>query len=246
MRRLGGVGLVLLAAGIVAAQGPPAPPPPPAAPPAASATVSYEVVSTNRDPAIFSLTVDLVGHAVYTAEDKPDPNAAGSDESAPLTPYRIEFDVSPATRERLFALAQQLDYFHGDFEFRKHKVADTGQRTLRYRDPTRDSATVFHWSENKEIQEISDLFERIALTQALARRLLFLRRFDKLGLDDILRRMEELQRENYLGEVQAIAPTLRLVADDPSLMHVARERAARLLDQITAAQNGPPPTPPKP
>lgn len=246
MRRLGWVGFWLMVAATAAAQGPPAPPPPPALPAPSAATVSYAVDSANREPAKFSLSLDLVGHAVYTAEDKPDANAGSDDDTAAPPPYRAEFDVSPATRERIFALAQQLDYFRGDYEFHKHKVADTGQKTLRYHDPTHDSSTVFHWSENKEIQDISDIFESIASTQALARKIQFLRRFDKLGLDDVLKRMEELHRENHLLEIQSIAPTLRLVANDPSVMHVARERANRLLDQITAAQATPPPTPPKP
>lgn len=246
MRRLGWLGFWLTLAAMAAAQGPPAPPPPPALPPPSAATVGYEVDSTSRDPAKFSLTIDLVGHAVYTAEDKPDPNAATDDGTPAPPPYRVEFDVSPPTRERIFALAQQLDYFRGDYEFRKHRIADTGQKTLRYHDPTRDSATVFHWSENKEIQDISDIFESIALTQAMARKIQFLRRFDKLGLDDVLKRMEDLHRQNYLLEIQSIAPTLRLVANDPTVMHVVRERANRLLDQITAAQAAPPPTPPKP
>ena len=241
MRVLGCAGVGLMLAAMAAAQAPTAAPIP------ASATVSYEVDSTNRDPAKYSVTVDLAGHAVYTAEDKPDPNAVADEDTVAPPPYRVEFDVSPATRERLFALAQQLDYFHGDFDFRKHKIADTGQKTLRYRDPTRDSSTVFHWSENKEIQDISGIFESIALTQALARKIQFLRRFDKLGLDAVLKRTEELQRENELLEIQSIAPTLRQVANDRSIMHVARERAARLLDQIDAAQaGGTPPTPPKP
>jgi hypothetical protein len=243
MKVLGWAGFGLMLVGIAAAQGPPAPP---AAPSPAGATVSYEVDSANRDPAKYFLTIDLVGHAVYTAEDKPDPSAAADDDTPAPPPYRVEFDVSPLTRERIFALAQQLDYFHGDYEFRKHKVADTGQKTLRYHDPTRDTSTVFHWSEDKEIQDISAIFESIALTQALARKVQFLRRFDKLGLDDVLKRMEELHRENELLEIQSIAPTLRLVANDVSIMHVARERAARLLDQIDAAQaTAPSPVPPR-
>lgn len=245
MKRLGWVGLWLMLAAMAAAQGPPAPPPPPAVTTPASATVSYEVESVNRDPVKFSLSIDLVGHAVYAAEDKPDAKTGESDDDTGAPPpYRVEFDVSPETRERIFALAQQLEYFHGDYEFRKHKIADTGQRTLRYHDPTRDSATVFHWSENKQVQDISDIFESIALTQALARKIQFLRRFDKLGLEAVLKRMEELHKDNRLLEVQSIAPTLRLVVNDTSLMHVARERASRLLDQIAAQAQ--PPTPPKP
>jgi hypothetical protein len=245
MKRAAWAGIGLLVAGMSAAQTSLGAPPPMASQSSVSATVSYEVDSANRDPAKYSLTIDGAGHAVYTAADKPDPKTSPDDDIAPAPPYRVEFEVSPPTRERLFSLAQQLNYFAGDYEFRKHKIADTGQKTLRYHDPTRDTSTVFHWSENREIQDISNIFESIALTQALARKIQFMRRFDKLGLDDVLKRMEDLQRQNDLLEIQSIAPTLRLVANDTSLMHVARERAARLLDQIDAAQSAAPPSTPR-
>ena len=241
MKVLGWAAVGWMLAAVAAAQAPPAPPQAAGSPSSGAATVSYEVDSTNRDPAKYSLAIDQFGHAVYTAEDKPDANAAADGDTAASPPYRVEFEVSPATRERIFALTQQLDYFHGDYDFRKHKIADSGQKTLRYHDGTRDTSAVFRWSENKEIQDLSAVFEGIALTQALARKIQFLRRFDKLGLDEVLKRMEELQRENELLEVQSIAPTLRQVANDLSVMHVARERAARLLDQISAAQAAAPP-----
>jgi hypothetical protein len=41
--------------------------------------------------------------------------------------------------------------------------------------------------------------------------------------------MEELQRDNSLGDVHAIAPVLKEIADDQSVMNVARARALRLM-----------------
>jgi hypothetical protein len=210
---------------------------PVAAPAVAPARVSYAVEAENRDPARFSLTVDMLGHATYTAEDAPS-GTKGAGEESQSPPYRTSFEVSPATRDRIFALAQALDYFHGDYEFRKHAVADTGRKTFRYSDGARQGETVVRWSENKQMQQLTDLCESISLTQSFGRRLLYLRRFDRLGLDAALRRMEELAKGNYLTELQAIAPVLRQVADDPNVMHVARQRANRLLDLAGATPAG--------
>jgi hypothetical protein len=44
-----------------------------------------------------------------------------------------------------------------------------------------------------------------------------------------LKRMEEMQRENGLGDVGAIAPALKDIANDSSVMNVSRSRALRLL-----------------
>src|SRR3954468_17484997 len=217
--------LLLLAGSAVAQQSGLAPPPPPAPAPAmARAMVSYTLESPTRDPARYTLSIDLVGHAVYVAEEALPTADSGSEEVATAPPYRKEFEVSPATRDRVFALAQALDYFHGDFEFRKHRIADTGLRTFRYNDGQRQGETVLHWSENKQIQELTALCEGIASTQTFARRLVYLRRFDKLGMDAVLKRMEEMVKGNQLSELQAIAPVLRQVAGDATPMHVGRER----------------------
>ena len=206
-----------------------APPPPLPAPAASRASVTYQVEGAQRDPYRTVLTIDFLGHAVYSAQDAP---AAMGNADDQVPPYRVEFDVTPATRNNVFALARALNHFHGDFEFRKHAIANTGQKTFTYREGQQESATSFNWSENKDLQQLTALFESIALTQSLARQLAFRHRYDKLGLEELLKRMEELNQENMLGEVQAIAPTLRQVADDTTVMHVTRERANRLLDQV--------------
>ncbi|MBI2677331.1 MAG: hypothetical protein HYX28_00965 [Candidatus Koribacter versatilis] len=230
---------VVICAGLAAAQGTPAPPPPPGPGPAAqTASISFLLESAHRDPPRISLTIDLLGHATYVAEEAPT-EAASAGPSAPsasAAPYRVLFDIAPNTRDRIFALAQALDYFSRDFEFRKHRVADTGLRTFRYRDAVRQGTTAFHWSENKLIEELAGIFESIALTQDYARRLTYLRKYDKLGLDANLKRMEELEHAGFLGEIQAIAPTLRQIAADPTVMHVARERAQRFLDRLPPAE----------
>jgi hypothetical protein len=41
--------------------------------------------------------------------------------------------------------------------------------------------------------------------------------------------MEEMQKEDNLGDIQAIAPILNGIADDTSVMNVSRARALRLL-----------------
>jgi len=203
----------------------------------APATVSYSVESENRDPRRFSLSIDLLGHATYTAEEPAasDLGEQAAEGTGAAQPYRVQFDVSPAIRDRVFALTQALEHFHGDFEFRKHSIADTGRKTFRYSDFQGEGETVFHWSENKQMQALTELFESVALTQNFGRRLLYLRRYDRLGLDATLKRMEELAKGNYLSELQAIAPVLRQVAGDASVMHVARERANRLLGLIAEA-----------
>jgi hypothetical protein len=55
----------------------------------------------------------------------------------------------------------------------------------------------------------------------------YLRRFDKLGLEEELKGMEN-EGQN-LAELQIIAPMLESIANDPAILNIARQRAKRLL-----------------
>ena len=47
--------------------------------------------------------------------------------------------------------------------------------------------------------------------------------------------MEEMARNNDLAELPAVAPILRAIVEDPSVMTVVRARASRLLDRAGVA-----------
>ena len=79
------------------------------------------------------------------------------------------------------------------------------------------------------MQQVTAIFQGLSETLEFGRRLSFFHKYQKTALDEDLRRMEELQRDNSLGDVQAIAPVLKEIADDQSVMNVARARALRLM-----------------
>jgi hypothetical protein len=54
-------------------------------------------------------------------------------------------------------------------------------------------------------------------------------RYQKLALDEELKRMEEMAVAGSLTELSAAAPILRKIADDATIMNVSRSRAQRLL-----------------
>jgi hypothetical protein len=49
--------------------------------------------------------------------------------------------------------------------------------------------------------------------------------------------MEDLLQNGYLVEVQIIAPTLENIANDTAVMHIARQRAQRLLESAGPQQH---------
>jgi len=196
-------------------------------------TVTFSFDWPSIQPHHYSVVVDSTGRAAYeslTAGGVAAQTAAeGSDKPAENEPYNVKFTVSEATRNRIFELAKQLNYFQGDFEFKKHKVAFTGNKTLIYAEWNKRHQTSYNWSENPAIEELTNLFSGIANTEEAGRRLQQLRRFDKLGLNQELERMEDMSQSHSLAELQSIAPLLQELASDPAVMNIARQRAQRLL-----------------
>ena len=215
--------------GLALAQG--SSPAPDAAPSLPS--VTFTQAFPRATPAYFSLRIDSAGHAAYESrreEGEPDQPVLSE-------PYQVDFRISEASAKRIFALARTLNYFEGDWDFKKHRIADTGRKTLLYSDPTRTHQTTYNWSENRALQELTDLFQGIANTQEAAHELTRLRRYDRLGLNHQLERMEDMAKNGWLRELQVIAPLLEQLANDREIMHIARQRAQRLL-QVAAS---PPP-----
>lgn len=228
---------LLLAAGLARAQNATAPPDSAPALPAVTFTQTFPRV----EPAYFSLRIDSAGHAVYESrrvEGQPGLPELGE-------PTRIEFEVSQATVRRIFELARSLDYFQGDWDFKKHRVADSGTKTLAYSDSMRNHQTTYNWSENRSIQELTETFQGISNTQEAAHELDRLRRYDRLGLNQQLEHMEKMAKDGWLRELQVIAPLLEKLAGDREIMNIARQRAQRLLD-LAATQAAAPPPPPQP
>ena len=186
-------------------------------------TITFDLYWQDATPQNYIITVESSGKSKYVSR-----NPARKEEDADPT-FEVEFTLSPANRDRLFTLAKATNYFHGDFDF-KHKVANTGKKTLTYADPTRHFQTTYNYSENKDVQEITKLFQGISNSIEHGRKLQFLRRFDKLGLERELAGMEQMAQSGYLAEIQIIAPTLQNIINDSTVLNMARERARRLLE----------------
>ncbi|MGH9669799.1 MAG: hypothetical protein ACRD3A_06790 [Terriglobales bacterium] len=217
---------LLLGSGLAPAQdSPPAPDSAPVLP-----SVTFSQAFPRVEPAYFSLRIDSAGHAAY--ESRREEGRPGQPELG--EPNRIEFEVSRATARRIFELARSLDYFHGDWDFKKHRIADTGRKTLIYSDSARTYQTTYNWSENSAIQELTDIFQGISNTQEAAYELDRLRRYDRLGLNRQLQHMEEMAKGGWLRELQVIAPVLEKLAGDNEIMHIARQRAQRLLQMAAS------------
>jgi hypothetical protein len=202
----------------------------PQPPGAALPTVTFDVFWEPATPQNIAITVQANGGTKYVSRSPTKP-ADKEERGVPSEDYETRFIMSAGNREKIFSLAEQARYFNGDFDFKKHAVANTGKKTLSYTDSTRHFATVYNWSENSAVDQLTRLFQGISIVIEHGRKIQFLRRFDKLGLEAELKAMEDLQAGHFLSELQVIAPTLESIAKDPAVLNIARQRARRLLAQ---------------
>jgi hypothetical protein len=193
------------------------------APVTSSPIVTFTQNFPNGTPPFYSISIESSGRAEYRAT--PNPNNDGD-------PYQVKFVASEATRSRVFELAQQLNFFHGNFDYTKGKIAFTGTKTLAFRNGNQEESTTYNWSQNPLIQELTAIFQNTEETINLGRQLEDKYRFDKLGVDAVLKSMEQEAKDNHLAELQAIQPILTRVAKDTSLMNISRRRAELLLLKI--------------
>lgn len=188
--------------------------------------ITFDLYWEAATPQNFTIAMDMNGKSHYVSRNPTRP-PEGSDEPEP--DYELDFTMSAANRNRILQLAKELNYFNGNFDYTQHKVANTGKKTLTYADSSQSFHTTYNFSENKAIEEITQIFQGISNTVEHGRKLQFMRRFDKLALASELQAMEGLLKANYLTELQIIAPILKNISNDPTLMHLARQSASRLL-----------------
>lgn len=207
------------------------------------ATISFKQVWKAAQPAEYLIVVHRNGQVEYTSIDKDltppqernapvESNAEQStqaQDAASQDAFKRQFQASNGLWEKLTNLAKQANFFEGQFDFTKHAIAQTGQKTLSYSDSGRHASTTYNYSEDPSIQELTAVFQGISSTIEGGRKLEFDRRFDKLSLDQDLKAVEDMSNDGRLQEVQAIAPTLQRLATDRTVLHIAQQRAQRIL-----------------
>jgi hypothetical protein len=191
------------------------------------ASITFERTWNEFTPQNVTITVSANGAVKYSSR-----NLAKTGDD--VDEYQTEFTVSPAHSGRLFRYAKEANYFQGDFTFKKHAVAGTGTKKLTYSDSARHFNTAFDYSDNKAIQEITNFFQGVSNTIEQGRKLQFMHRFDKLGLEDELKAMESAAESHNLEELQIIASTLESIAGDRTVLNIARQRAQRLLAKASS------------
>jgi hypothetical protein len=204
------------------------------APTAAQATVSFGFQWNQGIPwTNYSVQVEADGKTHF----KGIPNSSQGGE---MDPVEEDFVMSAANLQEIFDSARKLNYFRGDLDSHLKHIAQTGIKTLEYRSAEVHGSSSYNYSQNPTVQRLTQLFLGLATTLDYGRKLAWQYRYDKLGLDQELRELEQLQAGHQLEELSLLEPILRKMLDDPNLMHITRQSAERLLKAMGAPGPAPP------
>jgi hypothetical protein len=204
-----------------------------AVPPPTGAYVAFKFDWDQGRPWVkYTISVDDAGNAHFEGVGSPVESGDGDS-------FKQDFTMTDANRQKIFELAKKADFFQGNFEGKQKNIAKTGEKILEYHDKsdgrqTASHSTTYNYSPNSDIQELTRLFQSIALTLDFGRKLAFQYRFDKLGMDDRLKSLQDMQASHFVEELQAIEPILQKIAADPNLMNIARVTAKQLLNSAGA------------
>jgi len=188
----------------------------------------------------YELTIRRDGSAVYAGEELPSPVGpypSGPDPTSarPAQTFRSVVSISPATVGRVFALAQKLNHFNVACASKAKNMADTGTKKLTYTAPDGSGSCTYNYSENKDVETLTQTFEGIAETMDAGRHLDYLHRYDRLGLDAAMISLAEEVSAGRALEVGTIAPSLTAISQDAMVIQRVRGKADSLLTLVPAA-----------
>jgi hypothetical protein len=177
--------------------------------------IVYTKSFPGSSPAFVCITVERDGRVVY--------KEAVDDENP------IKIQLAAADTEAIFATAEKLDRFKRPLESGLN-VANMGMKTFRFEQGKQVHETKFNYTQDPDGALLADWFERVIETEQLFINLERTVRFDKLGVNQALLRLESWwDRKRIVAEKQFL-PLLDRVRKNESYLHMARERAAALAD----------------
>jgi hypothetical protein len=103
---------------------------------------------------------------------------------------------------------------------------------LTYRDAHNNTRAVYNYSRIPAVQQLTALFEGVSVSLESGRKLEFDYRYQKLALDEELKQVEAAKETHELLEASVLESILKRIADDPTVLNVARARALRLLESV--------------
>ncbi len=195
------------------------------------AEVSFQFEREGLPVPRFTLRVDEEGTGSYQAEEAISPADKGVVQYA--SPKHIDrtLKLTAPTVARIFKTARALGHFDMVCEAKAKNIANSGKKTLSYAGADGAGSCTYNYSSNKEVAMLTDTFLFIAFTLDEGRKLDFLHRYDRLGLDEEMNELVQAVKSGHALELETIAPVLTSIAGDAAVIERVRSQATKLLEQ---------------
>ncbi len=230
-RRAFGTALLLCSVSAFASQTPEVPK---VAAASSAAQVSFQFDRPGLAVPHFKLLLHEDGTGTYQADQAEMPATQTSNRGQAAQHIDRPINLTPGTVAKIFKAARSLNHFDVECASKAKNIADTGKKTLSYSGTDGSGSCTYNYSENKTVDMLTSTFLAIANTMDEGRRLEFLHRYDRLGLDaEITTLWEEVQDGRAL-ELGTISPTLTAIVNDADLIQRVRMKAAKMLEQVSA------------
>jgi len=149
-------------------------------------------------------------------------------------PQAIE--VSPGLRDKIFALAGELNDFRGISLDINRRIANLGEKTFRWEKGGEANEVKFNYTINAKAGQLLQIFEAIAKEQedldTLERRM----KYDRLGVNEALVQLEQDVKRQAVAQPERFLPPLEQIAGDSRFLDMARQRARSLADYIRSGK----------
>lgn len=194
------------------------------------AEVSFQFERAGLPVPRFTLQVEEDGTGSYQADEVESPADKGTVQYSSPKHVDRTLKLTQPTVAKIFKSARELDRFDMACEATAKNIANTGKKTLRYAGADGAGSCTYNYSENKVVTTLTDTFLSIAFTLDEGRRLEFLHRYDRLGLDEEMTALVQAAKAGHALELQTIAPVLTSIAGDGAVMQRVRSQATKLLE----------------
>ena len=194
-----------------------------AAAPGGGAEVTFRKVFKSSYPEFVEIRVSDSGSGTYDIRQL--------DEDANPQPMKVD----PAIVQKIFDLADKLHDFSGiDLEMHR-RIANLGQKTLRYDRGAESHSVTFNYTLDRSASALLDIFEGLSRQQIDLSDLVRTMRYDRLGVNDVLLQIQKDYDRKLLPEPQQLLTSLDQLAADTHFINIARERARNLAARIRSS-----------
>lgn len=149
----------------------------------------------------------------------------------------VEFQIDEGESAVRFGQAEDLRFFSMELAS-KRRVASSGKKVLRFESNgvVRGEAT-FDYSDSEVARDLATWFVKIAETEQHLFELERVAQFDRLGINQALVHLESSFERERVVAPQRLVPILTRISTQKNIVHLARARAAGLLERIEAARD---------